>query len=167
MHGGCGSRGNAMNQSGCGKLTLMAITLFVLASSAVQADETTQFLLVRQAGKADCRYVIERSTPQPNGDILYDLVDPASGRHFQATDKRVIKTAGPLVIQAAFSSTAQRDAEMISALAASPFTASANQKHVPTLAEQAPGGQAIPRLGLFRLLEKKPQSNDSNSHPQQ
>ena len=85
----------------------------------------------------------------------------------KGNDKRVIKTAGPLVIQAAFSSAARRDAEMISALAASPFTASANQKHVPTLAEQAPGGQAIPRLGLFRVLEKKPQSTDSNSHPQQ
>jgi hypothetical protein len=109
--------------------------------------------------------VIERTTPQANGDTLYDLLDPASGRHFQAIDKRVIKTASPLIIQAAFTLTAQRDAEMISALAASPFAGFANQKHVPTLAEQAPGGQAIPRLGLFRVLEKKPQLNDSNSHP--
>ncbi len=154
-----------MNQSGCGKLTLMAITLIALAISAVQADEAKQFLVIRKAGKADCRCVIERATPQANGDTLYDLLDPASGRHFQAIDKRVIKTTDPLVIQATFSPTAQRDAEMISALAASPFAGSANQKHVLTLAEQAPGGQAIPRLGLFRVLEKNSQLNDSNSHP--
>lgn len=145
-----------MKRSWCGKMSLTAVALLLLANSAVQADEVRQFVVIRETGKAERHCLIERSTPKPNGDTLYDVRDLATGQTFQVLDQRVIKTAGPLVIQAAFTATSQRDAEMIAALAASPFAGFTTQKHVPTLAEQAHGGPAIPRLGLFRVLEKKP-----------
>jgi hypothetical protein len=104
---------------------------------------------------------VDRSVQQANGDMVYDLHDLATGDRFRVVDTRVIKTAFPLVIQASLGSAAPRDAAMIAALAASPFARPTSDKRVPTLAEQAIGGPAVPRLGLFRLDETK--STDPNS----
>lgn len=144
-----------MNPSWCGKLSLAAVALGFLANSAIWADDARPTILIREAGKTERRCQIERSIPQANGDTIHEVRDLATGEHFQVVDTRVIKTAEPLVIQAALGLTMPCDARMIAALAASPFTSAANQKRVLTLAEQAAGAQqAVPRLGLFRVQDK-------------
>ena len=134
-----------------GKLSLTAAALLFLASSAVRADEARQILVIRETGKTDRRCQVDHSVQQANGDMVYDLHDLATSERLRVVDTRVIKTAFPLVIPASFNSVAQGDAAMIAALAASPFTRPISDKRVPTLAEQAVSGPAVPRLGLFRV----------------
>ncbi len=139
-----------MKQSCSGKLSVSAAVLLLLASSAIRANDGA-ILVVSETGQGERRCHIDRTTPQPNGDTIYDLRDLATGKRFQVVDTRVIKTAGPLVVQTSLNIPSQRDAGMIAALAASPFTASANGQHVPTLAEQASlGNSTLPGPGLFR-----------------
>lgn len=143
-----------MKQSCCGKLGMTTAALLLLASSAIRADDGTT-LVLREPGKVERCCHIERSTPQPNGDTIYDLRDLATGERFQVVDTRVIKTGGPLIIQASLNMPSRRDAAMIAALAASPFIQTPDGRRIPTLSEQAPrGGPSISNPGLFRALDK-------------
>ena len=85
-----------------GKLSLTAAALLFVASSAVWAGDAKQMLVIRETGKTDRRCQVDRSVPQANGDMVYDLHDLATGERFRVVDTRVIKTAFPLVIPASF-----------------------------------------------------------------
>jgi hypothetical protein len=145
-----------MKRSWLGKLSLTAITLAVLAIGSVRAEEVGQVVVIREAGKPDHRCLIERSTLQTNGTKIYDVRDLDTGERLRVLDKRTAKPTPSAVTQAAAKQTVPSDAGMTAALAGSPFAPRADDKHVPTLAEQAlvTGKTGVVRAGLFRFFDK-------------
>lgn len=130
-----------------------------LASSTVWAQtpakDPAPVVVIREPGKPEHRCVIEATHPQPNGHVIYDVRDLATGERMRVVDNRTNKTSGPFVSPAASKIAGPSDAGMASALSGTPFASGSEAKRAPTLAEQAPGARkgSVALTGMFRSAE--------------
>jgi hypothetical protein len=74
-------------------LFVMAVSLQETAPAAEEA--AGQVVIIREAGKPDKRCLVVKSTPQPDGTVLHEVQNTATGEHLRVIDHRAPKAAAP------------------------------------------------------------------------
>jgi hypothetical protein len=75
------------------------ILAFLVQAPAIVAEESIgQVVIIREPGKADKRCMVERSIPQPDGSIMHEVRNLASGEHYRVLDHRAPRAAASRTI---------------------------------------------------------------------
>src|SRR5262245_9238793 len=81
-----------MRQERWQRMLTTAVLAAALASGAAWADPPTsgdeQTIVLREPGKPDRKCLIEKSIPQPDGTVLHEVRDMATGEKMRVLDQR-------------------------------------------------------------------------------
>ncbi|HLW66576.1 MAG TPA: HEAT repeat domain-containing protein [Gemmataceae bacterium] len=76
----------------------LAIASSFNVPASVAEESAGQVVIIRESGKLDKRCVVEKSIPQPNGTILHEVRNLATGERYRVIDHRSPKTTSQRTI---------------------------------------------------------------------